>query len=71
MLVQTACGKSSNIDTPKAEATALVSNGKTDYTVVYAENETDSNALTAVSELTNYFYQATGINLTTESDKMF
>jgi len=69
MLVQTACGKSSNIDTPKAEATALVSNGKTDYTVVYAENETDSNALTAVSELTNYFYQATGINLTTESDK--
>ena len=47
----------------------LVSNGKTDYAVVYpasAENNTDM--ITAVSELRHFFKEATGITLKAYSD---
>ena len=49
----------------------LVKDGATDYKVIYPKENTEKALTTAVSELTLFFAQATGINLIVEDDENY
>ncbi len=65
-----------DLDTPIIEevvgitANYLVKNGRTDYKIVYpADTNPQAYTLYAVSELQNFFYEATGVSISAVSDE--
>ena len=49
----------------------LVKDGATDYKVIYPKENTEKALTSAISELTLFFSQATGINLIVEDDENY
>lgn len=60
-------GGETKADFVASTSESIVKQGATDYVIVY-ENSDDSNLLTAVSELQDFFKEATGISLTALKD---